>query len=117
MNTTGEILLSSTTTHSSPFRHVAMEDRRSIVTIVVSSAIFISIMLAIAVGNTVVIIAIATHRTLKNQQSNLFILNLAITDLMVVFGVMIWTSASLTMDYGRDESNPWALSYVRETLV
>lgn len=114
MNLTEDVVASSSTsTEISPFRYVSMEDLRSDATIVITGFLFIAIMVAITVGNVVVIVAILTHRTLKNQKSNLFILNLAIADLMVVFGVMIWTSISLTMDYGSSEGNSWALSEVK----
>ena len=97
------------------FREVSESDYRSDLTIGLLSVLFILIMIGIVFGNIIVIIAILTYRTLKKQQSNLFILNLAFADLSVVLTVMIWTTVAFILDLGRDTSNPWIFTDVSMT--
>lgn len=104
-----------TVTTDSPhfdFRNIAESDYRSDLTIGLVSVLFVGIMIGIVFGNIIVIIAILTYRTLKNQQSNLFILNLAFADLGVVVTVMLWTTIAFILDMGKDMSNPWIFTDV-----
>ena len=94
------------------FKNIAEDDLRTDLTIGLVSIIFILIILATVFGNVIVIIAILTYRQLKNQQSNLFILNLAFADLSVVLTVMIWTTVAFMLDMGRDLDNPWLFETV-----
>jgi len=84
---------------------------RSPVTIGILSAILIVIALAIIVGNIVVILAVTSYRQLKQQRSNQYILNLAVTDLGVVLLVVIWSLIAFASDMGR-EGESWQLTQV-----
>lgn len=107
-----DTLSGTTTEYQYNFREVPASDYRSDLTIGLLSVLFILIMIGIVFGNIIVIIAILTYRTLKKQQSNLFILNLAFADLSVVLTVMIWTTVAFILDIGRDSSNPWIFTDV-----
>jgi len=98
---------------SSPFNQTALESSTSAATdalggsrtqpeIASGGFFLLLIILMTFLGNGLVILAIVTYRQLKDQQSNLFILNLAMADLGVVITVMAWTFISLVTDTALD---------------
>jgi len=86
--------------------NITDDSSRSPAEIAISVFFLIILILLTLFGNVVVIIAARTYYKLKEQHSNMFIVNLAIADLCVAFFVMFCTLVELVMDIQQDEPLP-----------
>ena len=95
---------------------VLPDGTRSTAAIAIAAAFLVLLMLVTIIGNVIVIIAATTYHNLKEQVSNMFIVNLAVTDLSVALLVMLYSLIVLTIDVKVIEGDKVYISNVSITV-
>ena len=95
---------------------VLPDGERSTAAIAIAAAFLVLLMLVTIIGNVIVIIAATTYHNLKEQVSNMFIVNLAVTDLSVALLVMLYSLIVLTIDVKVIEGDKVYISNVSITV-
>lgn len=89
-------------------------DERHLWEISIAAFFLVILIVTTLAGNIVVIIAVLTYHRLKEQHSNMFIMNLAIADLCVALLVMIWSLVAVVTDMKHDDGQPLLIGMVSD---
>ena len=92
-------------------------DDRQLWDIGVATFFLVILIIITIIGNIIVIVAVLTYHKLKEQHSNMFIMNLAVADLCVAPLVMIWSLIAVVTDMKHEEGKSLLIGMVSAEFV